>query len=58
MGQEITKKYCVNTNQVSNHQSPSILCDKCNHNQEAKLNELKKFEATMDVIESFYLTFI
>lgn len=49
------KKYCqtsnANGNSVQNgHSQNSILCDRCNQNQELKLAEMKKFEANFNVV--------
>jgi hypothetical protein len=50
------KKYCVNTNShKNNYSASSLLCDKCNQNQEIKLTKLKDFEEKMDVIIVFFL---
>ncbi|CAF0791742.1 unnamed protein product [Brachionus calyciflorus] len=45
---ESAKQFCVNSNQNYGSSSTSLLCDRCNQNQELKLNEMKKFEAKMD----------
>ena len=49
MQKEINKHYCVNSNQ-NYSSSDSLLCQKCNRNQEMKMSEMKNFEAKMDVI--------
>lgn len=52
-----SKTYCVNNlnRRHQQHQyqqnNSSILCDRCNQNQELKLVEMKKFEANLNVCE-------
>lgn len=50
------KKYCQTSNangstgQNGHSHQNSILCDRCNQNQELKLAEMKKFEASFNVV--------
>jgi hypothetical protein len=44
------KKYCTtNMAQTASSTSTNLLCNRCNQNQELKLQELKKFEEKLDL---------
>ena len=53
------KKFCQSSSSNSSSSNASLLCDKCNQNQEMKLAEMKNFESSVNVnfLNLFYFIF-